>query len=538
MQKKISIVCVVFLALLLTTVALANLLQPNRPTYSEDELRELETMPEFSLSALADGSYFSGVGKFVSDTFVCRQFFMQVSRNFEKLYGPEGRVNIIESPTTDTRKDEEISVPSVTTKERPATSEPATTPPASDTQEPPVQNVLEIRLSAAQTSVSQGESLEIAVEVIYAPDSTQPEALSVTSSAPDVLSAAVSGDKIIVTGVSAGSAMITVQSESGVFAQMSLTVLRSAGTDTSHRVDDPYRDEADFLPNGMVIYNGAVYAGASYGPKTSQSYADTLAYYADLFPQARVNCLIAPISSAFVDDDAVRNHFNDQSKIISKIYEKMPSTVTTIDAYGKLYEHRTEYTYFKSDHHWTQLGAYYAYVALVEKLGMTPTSLEEFTRETLSTDYIGSMYNYTKDERVKTFYDTVDAYIPTKPHTMTVYSADGSTVVRQYDSSILTGNRNYLAFLGGDKPYAVINVPSNPQDKTVMVIKDSYGNAFVPYLTENYGNIIVVDPRYVQFNIYEALKDYPLTDIVFCTNIYNPNTVSFVKNCLRIVGQS
>jgi hypothetical protein len=66
-------------------------------------------------------------------------------------------------------------------------------------------------------------------------------------------------------------------------------------------------------------------------------------------------------------------------------------------------------------------------------------------------------------------------------------------------------------------------VPSNPQDKNILVIKDSYGNAFVPYLTEHYGNIYVVDPRYVSMKVYEEFKDVNLTDIVFMINTSSAN---------------
>ena len=71
---------------------------------------------------------------------------------------------------------------------------------------------------------------------------------------------------------------------------------------------------------------------------------------------------------------------------------------------------------------------------------------------------------------------------------------------------------------------------------TVLVIKDSYGCAFVPYLCEHYRTIIVADPRHVNFDLYDLLKDYPLKDVIFMTNIFNPNVASWVRNVNRIVG--
>jgi len=104
---------------------------------------------------------------------------------------------------------------------------------------------------------------------------------------------------------------------------------------------------------------------------------------------------------------------------------------------------------------------------------------------------------------------------------MTIYGTQWGTLRRNY--CIDTNYTNYLAFLMGDNGYTVINVPSNPQDKNILVIKDSYGNAFVPYLTEHYGNIYVVDPRYVSMKVYEEFKDANLTDIVFMINTSSAN---------------
>lgn len=118
---------------------------------------------------------------------------------------------------------------------------------------------------------------------------------------------------------------------------------------------------------------------------------------------------------------------------------------------------------------------------------------------------------------------------------MTTYSSNGDS--NKYDTSILTNYKSYTGFIDGDNAYTVISVSENPKDMTCLVFKDSYGNAFVPYLVEHYSTIIVVDPRYIYFDVYEHLKDYPLTDIIFVNNLYNPNVLSYSKNLMRAVGK-
>ncbi|MGM9624822.1 MAG: DHHW family protein [Eubacteriales bacterium] len=88
----------------------------------------------------------------------------------------------------------------------------------------------------------------------------------------------------------------------------------------------------------------------------------------------------------------------------------------------------------------------------------------------------------------------------------------------------------------GDNPYTVINVPDNPQDRNVLVLKDSFGNALVPYLCEHYGNIFVVDLRYLKENLYDLFKDAGLTDILFVNNVQAANTSAWYRMYLKAVG--
>ena len=154
--------------------------------------------------------------------------------------------------------------------------------------------------------------------------------------------------------------------------------------------------------------------------------------------------------------------------------------------------------------------------------------------EVINDDFQGSMYSFTGDARVKSFRDTVEVHYPTKDATMTVTRRDGTT--QTYDRLIIPEYGSYLSFIASDNPFTVINVPSNPQDSSILVLKDSYGNAFVPFLAEHYGNIIVIDPRYCDENIAETYKNYGLTDILFVGNIQSHNSVAWSKYFYKCVG--
>ena len=80
-------------------------------------------------------------------------------------------------------------------------------------------------------------------------------------------------------------------------------------------------------------------------------------------------------------------------------------------------------------------------------------------------------------------------------------------------------------------------MPENPQDKSILVFKDSYGDAFVPFLTAHYGNIFVIDPRHISMNVLEKFGDYGLSDIVFLNNIQCANQVKWINYYLKAAGK-
>ncbi|MCQ2456819.1 MAG: DHHW family protein [Clostridia bacterium] len=310
----------------------------------------------------------------------------------------------------------------------------------------------------------------------------------------------------------------------------------AATSDTAAETAFPTeKGTARFLENGMFIYDGAVYTQPWYAPGVLENYGSTTGYFGTIYPDAKVSVCIIPCSAIRIDDPDVQALLTDQGYIFTQMSAIIGKYgVNFVDTYGEMYAHRSEYTHFKTDHHWTQRGAYYAYKAFVESIGLTATPLEDFERVVITEDYHGSLYGYTGDEEVLTFSDTVEAFFTKKALTMTVTDQAGGTAV--YPDAIAKWSESYSAFLYGDNPYTVINVPENPQDKNVLVFKDSYGNAMVPFLAENFGNIIVVDTRYNPMNVAAELGDYPFTDVLFINNLEAANSQAWYELYMRAAG--
>ncbi len=574
-NKAVDVVCLCVVAAIFGGVALCNILQTDRPTESVAEKRTLAEMPEFSWETLKDGSYFAGVASFISDTFIERDRLVNLSKEMDTLKGIDYSIDgddsfvllsPVESTSDNTEEHNELSdklsaaldnldekndttessapeaVPELDdgviadseiieeeADENPnLTDDDETTSPIDQPEEENANAVTAIHLSKTTLKLTVGSG-----SVIYATVDTEYEGgakvkWSISDKGVATISVNESGG-INVKGVSTGKTTLTCSYGDSV--KESCVVEVNEITSVTQQQNDLH---ADFLASGLFIYGDAVYTQAWYNDSASEVYAQTVEYYKKLFgDDTRVSVVVAPVSSMVVDNEEVSSKIEDQDEMIQKIGAHMDSSINFVNPYAEMYEHRDEYLFFKSDHHWTQRGAYYAYRAFCKSIGEEATELDKFDYRIRNESYSGSLYSWTNDARVKNFTDVIEAFMPRKAHTMTVTSSNGTTY--NYNSSIVDTNKTYVTFIAGDNPYTVINVPDNPQDKSILVLKDSFGNAFVPFLCENYGNIIVVDVRYSSFNIYEQLKDYGLTDIVFVNNT-QAITASWAKMYLAAVG--
>lgn len=583
-MKKVDLVCLIVAGCLFGGVTLCNLFQPHRPTESAMEQRTLQKMPSFSLKALADGSYFSDLALFVSDTFVGRESLTGVSKKLDSLMGvnytvdggdsfamlssqsgnadksaqEEGGKSLedafarlesteVETETETTPESRETEtgteVETETAETTPTESEthaPETEQPdaesekaddtESDTTVPEEATVVEqITLSRTTLQLTIGSG-----SVVYATVKTNNgQGASVRWSVSDGSIASIAknpGGGIDIKGLKEGTCTVTCRTDNDVVGECKVTV--SAVTGVGANNDDA---TADFLTDGMFLYGDAVYTPAYFSEKYAGYYLQTAAYYKSLFGEdTTVSVVVAPVSAMVIDNESVKARIPDQGKIMNDMAALADPSVNFVDTYSEMYAHRNEYLFFKSDHHWTARGAYYAYRAFAESRGLTPTALDDFDYKIINDSYHGSMYSFTGDARVKNFTDTIEAFVTRKKVTMTITGQNGATY--RYDSPVVESNHTYVTFIAGDNPYTVINVPENPQDKNVLVLKDSFGNAFVPFLCEHFGNIIVVDTRYTTMNVYEQLKDYGLTDIVFVNNVQAANSYAWSKKYLAAVG--
>ncbi len=213
--------------------------------------------------------------------------------------------------------------------------------------------------------------------------------------------------------------------------------------------------------------------------------------------------------------DGYRDLSGSQKEGIDYAYAKMDDKIITIDAYSNIEANKEEYLYFKTDHHWTALGAYRAYEAFMKVKCEEAVPLESYSKIDSKNKYLGSIYNMTKNERLENNLDDIWYYKPLLPVDYSSINRDGTT----WDSSQIIfpsyfeHDRKYSAFMGGDTAFSHIKVDSSIEKK-ILVIKDSYGNAFIPFLLPHYSDIFVADPRYFTNNIYDVIQDNKIDEVL------------------------
>ena len=270
-----------------------------------------------------------------------------------------------------------------------------------------------------------------------------------------------------------------------------------------------------------AYYANAVLVCGDYGveyfapdPSGSSAYADTVNRFAAKYPNIRVSCLIAPKSCAYHSPADYDDPHDAVASFIKSTYAMMDSSVTTVDCMGLMDQHAGEYMFYRTDHHWTSLGAYYASAAYCQANGITPWTLDSYDT-VIRTGYTGSLYMYgDHPAELKANPDYSVARFPHAGYAM-VYYRDGV----QYNGQAVNGGTNEYAgmFLCGDQPLTVITT-DNKNGKTLLVFKESYGNAFVPYMIDYYEQIVVVDIREDVGSVSDIISQYGVTDALIINN--------------------
>jgi len=255
------------------------------------------------------------------------------------------------------------------------------------------------------------------------------------------------------------------------------------------------------------------------------AYAAMLNKIAVDLPDVKVYSLLVPTSSEFYLSEKLKTDSHSQKKAIERVYKSTTSNITEVDAYKKIEEatkNKDNYIYFRTDHHWTAKGAYQAYSAFCEAAGITPIPLTEMPVSKVEGDFYGSFTRLTTNDEITNNPDYIEYYL--QPQTKEVIAFTNADMKISYDTNLFVdpGNEQnkYMVFLGGDNPVTRI-ITNTDSEKTLLILKDSFGNALTPFLVNHYKYIYVLDPRTVSTDLRVFCKEHNVDDLLIETYVYS-----------------
>lgn len=289
---------------------------------------------------------------------------------------------------------------------------------------------------------------------------------------------------------------------------------------------DSYKMEEEVqkqIQQRLYVKDGAAYTIYSFNKDAADTYIQALSDAATkLSGVANVYSILVPLNSGvMLDEDTLKSlGGSDQGQTINYYYNSYKG-VQGIETLNTLREHNSEYLYFRTDHHWTALGAYYAYRNFCQAKGLTPNELDSF--ETMQfTPFLGTYYTkLNKPSDMAANPDTVTAYIPHGTNSMKYWDKDG----KEYDWNVIRDvskrgeGSGYATFIAGDNPMATIENPNITDGSSCLVLKESYANSLIPFLVDHYQKIYIVDFRYANVNVVDYVKQNNIQDLIVVNNI-------------------
>lgn len=224
---------------------------------------------------------------------------------------------------------------------------------------------------------------------------------------------------------------------------------------------------------------------------------------------------------------------HDQKTQMESVRHSLENHVQWIDVQKTLQKHSEEDIYYQTDHHWTTLGAYYAFQEAADIMEFDLDKSSDLKAYEITDQFNGTLSSISGYKRKKK--ESITAYLPqSESYVYTlIEDNEGRKSVSLYDTKKLEGKDKYAVFLGGNAPVLTIKTTAD-SDRRIMILKDSYANCYIPFLVPYYNRIIIVDPRYYYGDIRKLISENQIQEILF---LYNANTF-FQDNSLYGVIES
>ena len=269
--------------------------------------------------------------------------------------------------------------------------------------------------------------------------------------------------------------------------------------------------------NGVYLCSGDYLMEPPADPPQDSRNVEAINAFAARHTDLRLNMAVIPNAACILADKLPKNApVRDQSADLTALAGSLQG-ISFLDVSAALSAHTDEQLYYRTDHHWTSLGARYAFEAMAAQLGISQP-IQNYDTYTVSTTFEGTLASRSGSHAA---YDTVELYVPqTDIEYYVSYGDAAETSATIYDRSALEQKDKYTVFFGGNYPRVDVYTTAET-GKTLLLFKDSYANCLMQFLYSYYDHIILIDPRYYYDNVESVISREQVTDVLF---LYNANT--------------
>ena len=291
--------------------------------------------------------------------------------------------------------------------------------------------------------------------------------------------------------------------------------------ETSQMGDAEYTVE-----NGIIVvkHNGHYRALELFGGGTGNTYVEALNHFhEDLGDSVKIYSMIAPLASEYYTPANYSGYTANQKEVFDSIASRLDDGIVSVDIDTVLGYHTSEDIYFRTDHHWTPLGAYYAAQEFAKAADLDFKDISTYKKNTIE-GFVGTMYAFTEDPNINNDPEDFTYYTPSNlEDCVTEHYDQDFTDMSEWGFFCDVGDPQhnaYLTFMGGDEQ--IVKVKTNVKNgRKLAVVKDSYGNAIPGYLFGSYEEIYVIDMRYFDLNLVDFVKEQGVTDLLFTMVTYS-----------------
>lgn len=336
------------------------------------------------------------------------------------------------------------------------------------------------------------------------------------------------------------TAPVTVQPPIDSTSTPTQTESETAAPNTEEEVNKDFGDGQNV--GYWLVVDGKAVQLFKFNKESFEYYSHIVNKFSEkLGSDVKIYSMIPPTAGEFLQLKKYKGITDSQNDALGFLESKLDRSISSVNVFDALNEHKDEYIYFRTDHHWTALGAYYAYASFMKTMGKQPVALEQYEAINLG-DFLGSSYTKTLDKSLEKNPDNVVAYKPFTDNEYLMYYGNNEekadVIDMKYADEI---NNKYLAFISsGGATWSVIKTDIN-NGRKLMVVKDSFGNALVPFLLPHYEEIYIVDPRFYSIeatgqNIVQFIEDKEINEVLFVIYMEDVNWHKFMDSVEKLLG--